>query len=63
MAVLGLGQISSEPWLKSGSRYHTFSRLFSLILLILAGNEEKHKILDEFKFRPDPTTDYGVSRP
>ena len=27
------------------------------------GNEDMHNILDEFKFRPDRTTDYGVSCP
>ena len=32
-------------------------------LIILAGNEDMHKILDEFDFRPDWTTDYGVSCP
>ena len=28
---------------------------FYPILLILAGNEDMHKISDEFKFWPDPT--------
>ena len=28
-------------------------------LIILAGNEDMHKIWDEFEFRPDRTTDYG----
>ena len=32
-------------------------------LIILAGNKDMHKILDEFEFQPDPTTDYGVSCP
>ena len=42
----------------------TFSQLFFYpILFILAGNEDIHKILDEFEFRPDRTTDYGVSCP
>ena len=42
----------------------TFSRsVFYPILLILAGNEDMHKISDEFEFRPDQTTDYGVSCP
>ena len=41
-----------------------FSRLFfDPILFILAGNEDMHKISDEFEFRPDRTTDYGVSCP
>ena len=32
-------------------------------LIILAGNEDMHKISDEFKLRPDQTTDYGVGCP
>ena len=43
--------------------HHLFSVDFDLILLILAGNEDMHKISDEFEFRPDQTTDYGVSCP
>ena len=42
---------------------HLFSVAFDLILFILAGNEDMHKISDEFEFRPDWTTDYGVSCP
>ena len=34
---------------------------FNPILFILAGNEDMHKISDEFEFRPDRTSDYGVS--
>ena len=42
----------------------TFSWLFfDPILLILAGNENMHKISNEFEFWPDRTTDYGVSCP
>ena len=32
-------------------------------LIILAGNEDMHKISAEFEFRPDLTTDYRVSCP
>ena len=32
-------------------------------LIILAGNEDMHKISDKFDFQPDWTTDYGVSCP
>ena len=32
-------------------------------ILLLAGNEDMHKSLDEFEFRPDPTTDNRVSCP
>ena len=43
----------------------TFSRLFFfyLILFILAGNKDMHKVSDEFEFQPDWTTVYGVSCP
>ena len=45
-----------------------FSVAFDLILFILAGNEDMHnedmhKILHEFEFWPDRTTDYRVSFP
>ena len=30
--------------------------IFDLINLILVGKEDMHESLDEFKFRPDPTT-------
>ena len=37
--------------------------VFDPDLLILAGIEDMHKISDEFEFRSDRTTDYGVSCP
>ena len=40
-----------------------FLSAFDPILFILAGNEDLHKISDEFEFHPDRTTDYGVSCP
>ena len=40
-----------------------FSVAIDPILFKLAGNEDMHNILDEFDFRPDLTTDYGVSCP
>ena len=42
-------------------RHHFFSVAIDPILFKLAGNEDMHNILDEFEFRPDQTTDYGVS--
>ena len=42
---------------------HLFSVVFDWIFFILAGNEDMHKISDEFEFPPDRTTDYGVSCP
>ena len=44
-------------------RHHVFSVAIDPILFKLAGNEDMHNILDEFEFRPDRTTDYGVSCP
>ena len=43
--------------------FHLFSVAFDPILFILAGNEDMHKISYEFEFRPDRTSDYGVSCP
>ena len=43
--------------------YNLFSVAFDPILFILADNEDMHKISDKFEFRPDRTTDYGVSCP
>ena len=69
-----LGQIGSKLWfpwqqkapvdLKWGKWcLHLFLVVFDRVLLILAGNEDMHKISDEFEFRSDRTTDYGVSCP
>ena len=41
----------------------TLAFIFYSIVFILAGNEDMHESLDEFEFRQDPTTDYGVSCP
>ena len=50
--------------LDSGERSLPFGLLvFDPILFILAGNEDMHKISDEFEFWPDRITDYGVSCP
>ena len=42
---------------------YLFPVVFDLILFILANDEDMHKISDEFGFRPDRTTDYGLSCP
>ena len=44
-------------------RHHFVSVAIDPILFKLAGNEDMHNILDEFEFRPDLTSDYGVSCP
>ena len=66
---LNLGQIppltlelAALESLKS-RRHHLFSVAIDPILFKLAGNEDMHNILDEFEFRPDQTSDYGVSCP
>ena len=41
---------------------YVLSIVFDPILLIPADNEDTHKSMDVFEFRPDPTTDFGVSR-
>ena len=69
-----LGQTGSKLWfpwqqkapidLQWGKRcLHLFSVVFDPILFILAGNQDMHKISNEFEFRPVQTTDYGVSCP
>ena len=40
---------------------HLFSVVFDPIHFILAGNKDMHKIWEEFEFRQDRTTDYGLA--
>ena len=42
---------------------NTLAPIFDLIILILAGNKDMHESLDEFKFRPDTTTNPRVICP
>ena len=42
---------------------HVISVDIDLIFFKLAGNKDMHNIMNEVKFRPDRTTDYGVSCP
>ena len=44
-------------------RHHVFSNVFDRIHLILAGNNDIHKNLNEFEIRRDLTMDYGVGCP
>ena len=43
--------------------HHVISLDIDPIFFKLAGNKDMHNIMNEFEFRPDRTTDYGVSRP
>ena len=69
-----LGQVGSELWfpwqqiapigLQWEKCYeHSSPYIFDRIFFILAGNEDSHKISDEFKIRQDLTMDCGVSCP
>ena len=40
---------------------HFFLVAIDLILFKLASYKDMHKISDEFEFRPDPNTYYGIS--
>ena len=40
-----------------------FWNVFDRIHIILAGNDDIHKSLDEFEIRQGPTMDYGVGCP
>ena len=42
---------------------HFFSAVFHPFIFILADNDDMHESSDEFEFRPDWTTDCGVSCP
>ena len=43
--------------------HHLISVDIDPIFFKLAGNKDMHNIMNEFEFRPDRTTDYGVSCP
>ena len=43
--------------------HHVISVDIDPIFFKLAGNKDMNNIMNEFEFRPDRTTDYGVSCP
>ena len=43
--------------------HHVISVDIDPIVFKLAGNKDMHNIMNEFNFRPDRTTDYGVNCP
>ena len=55
------GNIYGYDWEKRC--LHFFSAVFHLFLFKLAGNDDMDESSDEFEFRPDWTTDCGVSCP
>ena len=42
---------------------HASSFIFDRIIIKVAGNQDRHKSLDEFDFGPDQTTHFGVTCP
>ena len=63
---LNLGQIpllTTEFAERLKNRCHVISLDIDPIFFKLTGNKEMHNIMNEFEFRPDRTTDYGVSYP
>ena len=42
---------------------HASSFIFDRIIIKVAGNRDRHKISDEFDFRPDQSTHFGVTCP
>ena len=42
---------------------HASSFIFDRIIIKVAGNQDRHKSLDEFDFGPDQTTHFGVTYP
>ena len=55
-------ELSALERLKNRCR-HVISVDIDPIYFKLAGNKDMHNIMNEFEFRPDRTTDYGVSCP
>ena len=62
--LAALGRIVKKSQTYNGENdVITFSSFFfHLILFILAGNEDKHKSLDEFEIQPYPTTVFHGNR-
>ena len=55
--------LSALEHLKNLQCEHSCTFIFDQIFFIFAGNKDNHEVLDEFKIRPDPTMDCGVSCP
>ena len=61
--LVSMATYSSHRILMGKRLHHVFSNILNRILFILAGNDDMHESLDEFKIWPALTTDYGVSCP
>ena len=49
--------------LLSGERWLPYGLLVLFLVILNDGNEDNYKSLDEFEFRQNSTTDFGVSCP
>ena len=58
-SCLPLRAVKAHLWLCPIDSAFSFSRIF----INLAGNQDSHKILDEFEFWPDRTIHFGVTCP
>ena len=61
--LVSMATDSSHRVIMGKRGHHVFSTVFDGILFILAGNDDIHKSLHEFKIRPDSTMDNRVSCP
>ena len=60
---LKFGRIRPRTTALKNRCHHVISVDIDPIFFKLAGNKDMHNIMNEFEFRPDRTTDYGVSCP
>ena len=62
--LAALERLEKSPWTYNGRNLvNILAPSFESIILILAGNEDMHESLDEFKFRPDTDTNTRVICP
>ena len=59
--LAALEHLEISPWEKRCDHSSAFN--FKWILFTLADKKDSYKSLNEFKFRQDPITFYGVSSP
>ena len=60
--LVSMATESSHRVIMGKQRHHVFSNAFDQILFILAGNDDMHESLNEFKIRPDATTGFHGNR-
>ena len=64
MELAALERLKISHWLIMGKCFlHASSFIFDRIIIKVAGNQDRHKSLDELDFGPDQTTNFGVTCP